>query len=635
MSQARNPFADESDQIRTRFGLLQAVVLFLFLLLLGRLAYLQVIKGPEYRLLSENNRTRVQDLVPPRGRILDREGRILVNSFPAFDLAVIPEDVTDMPLLTERLARVLGVPVEEIQADIEAARGQPAFNPVRIRHDLERPELVALETHRYELPGAVIDVRQGRSYLKGGMAAHVIGYLGEISPEQLKLQAYSDARIGDLIGRNGLEKVYEPVLRGGRGWRLVEANASGRVLRVIRQVPPMPGGNLVLTLDARLQVAAEEALKDKAGAIVALDPQSGEVLAMASSPTFNQRDFVRGVTREQWQALVTDPLNPLENRAISGQYMPGSTFKIVVALAGLEEGLITPETRVFCNGGYAFGNRIFHCWKEQGHGWTNLHKALVESCDVYFYDLGRRLGVDRLAHYAKLLGLGAPSGIELGNEKGGLVATSAWKKQRFKVSWMEGETLSVAIGQGFNQATPLQMARMLSAVVNGGTLYRPFLVKQITNVDNQMVTVNEPKVEARLPFHPRNLELIMDALAGVVNEPHGTGHAAQIEDVVVGGKTGTAQVVPSSLYKGYKEEDLPYHYKDHAWFVAFAPRENPRIVVAAIAEHSGHGGSVAAPMARQVLEAFFHPSTEEVFVARQQAEFRPRGDGSTPEGSRP
>jgi len=415
---------------------------------------------------------------------------------------------------------------------------------------------------------------------------------------------------------------------------VVEADASGRVLQVIRQIAPSPGGNLILTLDARVQQAAEEALKDRAGAIVALDPKTGGVLAMASSPVFNQKDFVRGVTREQWQTLVSDPLNPLENRAISGQYMPGSTFKIVMAVAGLEEGLITPQTAVFCNGGYPFGNRVFHCWKKEGHGSVSLHRALVESCDVYFYDL-RRLGVDRIARYAKLLGLGETTGIELSNEKTGLVATREWKKQRFNVPWMDGETLSVAIGQGFNQATPLQMARMLAAVVNGGTLYRPYLVKQVTDLENRVVASYEPKVERRLPFKPENLQFVVDALTGVVQEPGGTGRRAQLEGVIVGGKTGTAQVVPSSLYKGYSEENIPYQYRDHAWFLAFAPREDPRIVVVAIAEHAGHGGSVAAPMARQVLEAFFHPPAEGVLTAQGETPSESPGSGPAAEGVRP
>jgi penicillin-binding protein 2 len=635
MNQARNPFSEESNEIRSRFGALTAVVFFFFMLLLTRLYYLQVIQGAEYRLLSENNRTRLQDLLPARGRISDREGRILVNNFPAFDLAVIREDVKDMGLLTLRLSRLLSVPVEEIKASLDAARTQPAFNPVRIRHDLERPELVALETHRYELSGAVIDIRPGRAYLNGGLAAHVIGHLGEVSPEQLKLKAYGGSHIGDLIGRNGLEKEFERVLRGGRGWRVVEADASGRVLQVIRQVSPSPGGNLILTLDARLQQAAEEALKDKAGAIVALDPKTGEVLAMASSPAFNQKDFVRGVTREQWQTLVADPLNPMENRAISGQYMPGSTFKIVLAVAGLEEGLITPETAVFCNGGYPFGNRVFRCWKKGGHGSISLHRALVESCDVYFYDLGRRLGVDRIARYAKLLGLGEETGIELSNEKAGLIPTREWKKQRFNVPWMDGETLSVAIGQGYDQVTPLQMARMLAAVVNGGTLYRPYLVKKVTDLENRVVATYGPKVERQLPFKLENLQLVVDALTGVVQEPGGTGRQAQVTGVTVGGKTGTAQVVPSSVYKGYTEATIPYLYRDHAWFLAFAPREDPRIVVVAIAEHAGHGGSIAAPMARQVLEAFFHPPEGEVLTAQGEALSEAPESGPAAGGMRP
>jgi len=604
LTTSRSPFSEEPEDLKSRPIKLIFIIFIFFLFLLGRLWYLQIVKGPEFRVLSESNRTRVQDILPPRGLILDRYGQILVDNHPAFDLAVIREDVPDFDLLITRLTHLLKMPLKEMEGTFKAARSLPAFKPALIRSDLSRLDLVVLETHRFELPGIVIRVKPQRKYLHESLAAHVIGYLGEVSQNQLKLKKYKKNRMGDLIGQYGLEWEHESILKGKRGWRLVEVNASGRVLKVIKQIPPEPGHNLYLTLDARLQQVAEQALEDKAGAIVVMNVQTGAILAMASSPTFCQDDFIKGISPQKWQDLLDNPLHPLENRAISGQYMPGSTFKIVAAVAALEEGLITPETTITCTGGYPFGNRVFHCWRKSGHGKVNLHKALVESCDVYFYDIGRRLGINTLAYYSKAMGLGQKSGIGLRNEKPGLVPTTEWKKRRFNAPWFQGENLSVIIGQGFNLATPLQMARLVSAVVNDGVLYKPYLIKQITDADNNVIKTFSPEVIRRLNFKPETLTLIKEALCGVVNEPRGTGRAAQLKNVIVGGKTGTAQVVTMGNYKA-KEDDLPYKYRDHAWFVAFAPEENPRISVAVIVEHSGHGGSVAAPLAKKVLETYF------------------------------
>ncbi|MBW2060776.1 MAG: penicillin-binding protein 2 [Deltaproteobacteria bacterium] len=614
MSTSRSPFSEEPEDFKSRPVQLTFVLFLLFLFLLIRLWYLQVIKGPEFRMLSESNRTRVQDILPTRGLILDRHGQILVDNHPAFDLAVVREDVPDFDSLSTRLIRLLKLPPEELQESFDAARSQPAFKPAQIRSDLSRFELVALETHRYELPGIVIQVKPRRKYLHEGLAAHVIGYLGEVNPDQLKLKKYRIYRMGDLIGQYGLEKEHEKFLNGKRGWRLVEVAASGRVLKVIKQVRPVPGHNLYLTLDSRLQHAAEQALQGKAGAIVALDPRTGEIMAMASCPTFSQEDFVRGITPQKWQELVNNPLHPLENRAISGQYMPGSTFKIVAAAAALEEGIITPETTVTCTGGYPFGNRVFRCWRKGGHGRVALHRALVESCDVYFYNIGRHIAIDRLAYYSRALGLGQRTDVGLRNEKPGLVPTRAWKKKRFQTPWYQGENLSVIIGQGYNLVTPLQMARLVAAMVNGGILYRPYLVKRITDAENRVIKIFAPEVVRRLDFKPETLALIKKALCGVVNEPRGTGRRARLKNITVGGKTGTSQVVAMGNSR-VKEKDLPYEHRDHAWFVAFAPVKEPRIVLVVIAEHSGHGGSAAAPLANKVLEVFFSKKAKEQIIA--------------------
>lgn len=604
MITSRNPFPGNTEDLRPRQTVPMFVVFILFFMLFTRLWYLQILKGPEYSTLSESNRTRVQDTLPTRGLILDRNGRLLVDNHPAFDLALVREDVTQLNLLKARLKQLLNRPYEDLEKNFEAARFKPAFQPALIYADLSRSELVSLETYRFELPGLVIRIKPRRKYLYEGLAAHVIGYLGEISQGELELDEYREYRMGDLVGRFGLEREFESSLKGKRGRRLDEVDASGRVLEVIKQVPPVPGNNLYLTLDKSLQQVAEEALSQTAGSLVALDPTTGEILAMVSSPTFSQDDFIRGISSEKWQALIKNPLHPLRNRAISGQYMPGSVFKIVTALAGLEEGIITPETTIICTGKYQFGNRSYRCWLKRGHGTINLYKALVESCDVFFYDLGKKLNIDRLAWYSQALGLGQPTGVGLENEKAGLVATTRWKKSRFKEPWIQGDSLLVAIGQGYNLVTPLQMAQLLGAVVNGGILYKPYLVKRITDVAGREIKTFSPEVVRRLEFNPKYLALIKQGLVGAVNEPRGTGRRARLEYVTVGGKTGTTQVI-ASRPEDENKDDVPYRFRDHAWFVAFAPAEAPRIVVAVIAEHKGYGGSAAAPLAKKVLEAFF------------------------------
>jgi len=611
-----NPFAEEKENLGARLNYVVIVVVGLFFILVARLWYLQIIRGKEFRQLSESNRTRVQDILPPRGLITDRHGEILVDNYPSFELAVVREDVSDLEDLAGRLCSLIGLSWAEVNDGLQAALKEPSFKPAVIMSNMNWDQLSTLETHRYELPGVVIQVKPRRRYLQERLAPHAIGYLGEISPEQLNRSEYGLNRPGDLIGQCGVEQMWERYLHGRRGRRIVEIDAAGRVLRIIKQVPPLPGKNLQLTIDARLQRAAQAALGQTAGAVVALDPNNGEILAMASNPTFNQNAFVEGISGERWRQLSSDPRHPLENRAISGQYPPGSTYKIVVAAAGLAEGVITPDTTITCTGGYPFGNRTFRCWKKGGHGSVRLHRALVESCDVYFYEVGRRLGVDRLGKYAKMFGLGQRTGLGLSNEKPGLVPTSEWKKKRFGEPWYEGETISVAIGQGYNLVTPLQMAIVTAVAANGGILYRPHLVKNITDSYGRVIKTVEPEVTHRLDLPPNIFKAIRAALAGVVNEPGGTGRRARLEGIIVGGKTGTAQVIGRSGLD-QELEHLPYKHRDHAWFVACAPMDRPQIAVAVLAEHSGHGGSAAAPIAKQVLEAFFHP--EHTLVAETQS----------------
>ena len=600
--------AIEPQSQRGRF-IVAALILGLALaFLVGRLWYLQLFKGDYFAELSEHNRIRLQDIPPSRGMIFDRAGRLLVDNAPAFDLALIREDVVDMAALTARLEALLGLPPKQVWESLGRHRGSPPFVPILIKADLRREEVAKVETYKYETPGLSLLIEPRRYYLHPSLAAHAIGYTGEVTERQLTQMKEQGIRLGDRVGQYGVEQAWQEVLAGQRGGRQVEVDATGRPLKILQEVSPQPGRNVYLTIDARLQQAAEEAFVATAGALVALDPQTGQVLAMVSRPTFDQAVFGGGLKPEEWRQLVDHPLHPLENRALCGQYPPGSTHKIVTAIAGLMEGVITPESTFYCPGHYYFGGRPYHCWKKGGHGAISVHRALVESCDVFFYRVGQRVGVDRLAVYARELGLGEAASLGLGPEKPGLVPTKAWKEERFGEPWQEGETLSLAIGQGFNLVTPLQMAGLIAAVCNGGKLWRPQIIQRIETVDGRVEKVFEPELRRQAKIQPWVLNLVKNALDGVVNEARGTGKLARVEGVVVVGKTGTSQVVRLERFKGVKElEDIPYRYRDHAWFVAFAPVDEPTIAVAVLAEHSGHGGSAAAPIAQKVIQAFFYP----------------------------
>ncbi len=399
---------------------------------------------------------------------------------------------------------------------------------------------------------------------------------------------------------------WQNALNGTRGGEQVEVDAAGRKLRVITRKPPVPGSNLHITIHKELQYLAEKSLKGKRGAIIAMDPNNGEILALASGPTFDPNLFIGGIARDEWKKIVTGKDYPLQNRAVSGLYPPASVFKIVVALAGLEEAVIDPKEEIFCNGQFIFGDRTYRCWKKGGHGNVNLHKALVESCDVYFYNIGLRLGVEKIAQYARMFGLGKRPGFDLGGDSAGLVPTKKWKLKRWGVPWQAGETVTVAIGQSYVLVTPLQMAQLISAIFNGGYLYQPKIIQRVGNDDRELYTIS-PTVTGRIRAKPENLERIRLALSGVVNEPHGTGYMAKTNGLVVAGKTGTAQVVNLEYGKAFeKEEDIPTQFRDHAWFVALAEVDRPALALSILIEHGGHGGSAAAPIAKALIQAYFN-----------------------------
>jgi penicillin-binding protein 2 len=408
--------------------------------------------------------------------------------------------------------------------------------------------------------------------------------------------------MGDLVGKTGLERRWESYLRGVNGGQQVEVDSLGRRLRVLREVEEIPGHTLRVTLDRDLQLAADRALGERAGSVVALDPRSGEILAMVNHPSFDPNIFARGIRPQEWRALIRDRTHPLMNRAIQGQYPPGSTFKFIVAVAALQEGIVNPFTSVRCAGGLSYGNRFFRCWRKGGHGSVNVHEALVHSCDTFFYQVAQRLGVDVIAQYARWFGLGEPTGIELDHERSGVIPDSAWKLRRFGQPWFAGETLSVAIGQGYVTATPLQMANAL-AMLATGVRFRPYLVREVESPEGAVVFRQEPQRVAELAVRPSVLKQVRDALRDVVER--GTGKNARLPNVAVAGKTGTSQVVRLGKERPHPGR-LPREHRDHAWFVAYAPAEDPEIVVAAVVEHAeGGGGAVAAPLVRSVLREYF------------------------------
>jgi len=595
------------------------VVTAVFAVFALRLVQLQVIEGEALSLRSQRNFIRTVRVEPPRGDILDRNGEVLATSRPAFGLQVIPSELRRPELTFDLLGRLLGRDADALRHRVGEPRGRARYQPVRLAADLDYPALARVETHRYALAGVVTDVRARRHYVGGNLAAHVLGTLGEVSGAQLQSRAYADYRPGDQVGQSGVERLLENTLHGRPGGRNVVVDVSGREMEVIDEVKPVRGGTAVLALDSRLQRAAVEALEGTpAGAAVALDPRTGDVLALASHPSFDPNEFAGRVDAATWRGLRENPWNPLQNRAVAGQYPPGSTYKAVVAAAALQEGTVGAEERVFCPGHFRLGRRVYRCWRRAGHGPVDLHEALVHSCDVYFYQAGLGLGVDHLARYARGFGLGRTTGSPFADERAGLIPTRAWKERRFGEPWVRGETVSVAIGQGFNLVTPLQLAVAFAAIANGGRVLEPRLVLQRHDPAGALVEQPPVRERGRVPVDPAHLARVREALEAVVASPRGTGGRARVPGVRVAGKTGTSQVVGLEHTEELEDDEVPVRHRDHAWFAAFAPAPDPRIVVVVLAEHSGGGGAEAAPRARRILEAFFgaHPELRDEQAAR-------------------
>ncbi len=594
---------------RNRVVWLMVIMMVFFFLITARLFHLQVVRGEHYHKLSENNCIRLQRVKPLRGLICDRSGRVLVENRPSFDIRIVPKDAKPLAVTLEKLASCLAFPLADLESRIAHAAGGYGYQPITLVEDIRRDELAIVSANRFNLPGLVIDCNPRRHYLHGVFAPHLIGYLGEVSPEELRSGKHQNKKGGDFIGRSGIEKIYDQHLSGIPGGRVVQVNAIGQLVKILDTVPPTSGHDIHLTIDYDLQKKTHELLGEQCGAVIAMDPATGEILAMASSPGFDQNSLVDGISTDDWNELMCHTGRPMFDKAVQGEYPPASTYKIVSAIAGLEEGVCDANQTVYCPGKYKFGNRYYGCWKKHGHGSLDIIDAVSESCDVYFYHLGRRIGVDRLAEYARACGLGAKTGIDLGMESSGLVPTSEWKQRRFGVPWQAGETLSIAIGQGYNLATPLQVLVLTAAVANGGSLYRPIVVKAVRSVEGIDVMTSSPERTGALPISPENLAIVKKGLWKVVNSDKGTArHHVRSKRVEISGKTGTAQVVSRQA------DDHELHREDvirpHAWFVGYAPSNDPRIAVVVLIEHGGSGSSTAGPIAREMMLSWLFPETE-------------------------
>ena len=597
----------ELPAVQRRFLFYSAAAALVFLLLAMRLWYLQIISFEDLQERSVRNRTRVLTLDAPRGPIYDRHGNLLVDNRPAFRISVMRQDVDDRAALFEQLATLLDVSPDELEERWQAGRKLPIYRPVPLADDVSREVVERVQEHSVTMPGVLTEVRPVRDYLDQGSAAHLIGYLGEITEEELAKEHFGEARAGDFVGKTALERTYEEFLNGGKGKRLVEVDVQGKLLRQLQMDPPRPGNKVYLTLDRELQEATDEAFTDESGAAIALDVKTGNILAMVSRPTFNPSLFAMGIAGDEWQQLSEDKRHPLQNKVIAGQYPPGSTFKMIVALAALREGVADVQRTIDCEGDFAVGGSRYRCWKKDGHGPTNLKKALRESCDVWFYQVGLELGIDKLSAAAREFGLGAPVGYPLPGERSGVIPSQEWKHKHYNKPWYAGETVIASIGQGFVLTTPIQLAVMTAALANGGTVLQPQVIKKVEDWAGNTLLETEPQVTRQVNYAAKDWKAIRDGLIAVVNEPRGTGQVARLDDVLVAGKTGTSQVVRR---KSDEEEELdqdgevPYRFRPHALFVAYAPAEDPEIAIAVVVEHGQSGGSAAGPIARQIVQRY-------------------------------
>ncbi len=576
------------EDVKQRLNWLSIFVVICFVILIISLWYLQMIKGEEFKERAIENciRSLVEDA--PRGRIYDRQEKLLVTNRPAVVVSIIPAEVDDLEELSERLSRIIGISPEKISQTVKNYRENP-FKPVKILDDCNTNKVVEIEERKNELKGVVLEVKPRRDYLYHDFAAHSLGYVGEIDKEELQQFGNPKFQGGDIIGKAGLEKYYDDILRGEKGGKEVEVDALGQEVATLLYQKPIPGEDLVLTINKDLQLYGENLLFGKKGSIIISDPNNGEILALVNRPSFSPNIFANGISSSDWQRLSSNTEYPLTNRSVQGVYSPGSIFKVVTAVAALEEGITDRKRKIYCPGSFELVGQVFTCWKETGHGSLSVVDAIAHSCNVYFYTLGKDLGIERFNKYMQKFGLGEKTGIDLPAEAIGIIPSAQWKQREVKEIWFPGDTINLSIGQGYLLLTPLQVHNIITAVTAEGEIYKLHLVKRIVSADGNTVKEIKPEIYRKLNFSPDTFKIVKEGLRQTILT--GTGWRANIKELAVAGKTGTAQNPQGET---------------HAWFIGFAPYENPEVCITVFLENGGEGGEAAAPIARAMLEKYFN-----------------------------
>ncbi|MDD3640345.1 MAG: penicillin-binding protein 2 [Atribacterota bacterium] len=570
-----------------RLGSLFTFIIFCFSIFFINLWYLQIIKGQEYQQRAMSNCIRSLVEEAPRGEIYDKEGVLLITNRPSVNLSVIPAEVDDYQLLSSEISTI--IPVEEslIAEKFQRTKYNP-FQSQTIKRDLDKEQIVAIEEQKYKFKGTILTVQPERKYLYDSLASHILGYVNEISVDELKSTGYSHLSGGDIVGKSGIERYYDSYLRGEKGNKEVEIDALGREVLTLEEIEPIAGNDIFLTIDSHLQAFIENMIIGEKSAIIVSEVQTGKILAMVSQPGYNPNIFTQQISVEQWQEISQSTENILCNRNIQSIYPPGSIFKLVTAIAVLEEGLVNLNEKIYCPGYFELGDSRFKCWRETGHGNQTFLEAISNSCNVFFYNMGQRLGIDKLSQYAAMLGLGEKTGIDLPGELEGLLPSQDWKKRTLNQIWFPGDTVNLSIGQGYLVTTPFQIHTMLSIIVNDGIKYRPYHVEKIISQSGELVEQFMPEIMGKTDISAETFQTVKKGMKMVIES--GTGKNAQVENMEVAGKTGTAQ---------------NSHGENHAWFVGYAPYQDPEICITVFVEHGGDGSQAAAPLAREIIQEYF------------------------------
>jgi penicillin-binding protein 2 len=619
---------------KARAGIIGNIIVACFGLILARLWYLQVYKGEQLHQFSIQNRLRKEVVWAPRGQIFSRDEQLLVDNIPRYDAIITPQYLLDREVTIPKLEQILSLEPETILKLLKKNANQATYRPITVKKNIDFNELAQIESLNADLPGVSVQTFISREYKDKEVGAHLLGYISEISQEQLpkfKKRDNFDYRLGDFIGQFGVEEQLDRFLRGVNGHEFVEVDSRGRrkryintdnLFKGIEDEKPNQGMNVRLTIDRDMQLAAFNALEGKVGSVVAIDIETGEILTMVSRPAFDPSQFSRGLTPEYWRSLITNKMNPLRDRNIQEHFSPGSTFKPVTGIMGLEENLVDENTDVVCTGSLKFGRKAYHCWKKEGHGSTSMVKAIRESCNIYFQKTAMRTGIDTLAKYAHMLGLGKKTGIALPREVSGLIPTEEWKKKRFGEVWQPGETLSCAIGQSYVLSSTIQLAQAYAVIANGGKIFRPQLVKEIYNDKGEITQPFKAELVSDFKFkNPNTLRLVREGLYQVMNNPKGTAFFRRGKGLQMAGKTGTAQVVRSSADKVYQKCDqLEYQYRHHGIFVAFAPYKNPKVAIAVLVEHGCSGSGAAAPVVEPIMTTYMKKYQPELYLENLELE---------------